>query len=143
MIKTMVEGTIDAALCWPPHTTEIAKQLGPMGARRPAQSGQDYYFALSTKEGFLKKQPKTMERFLAGLLDAEAFWQKYQTSTTIPVRLKGVQAFSDPWSHSRFQLQLSRTCSSSWNRRRSGRCSKKLVKENLPNFLDFFYFHAR
>ncbi len=56
---------------------EMAKQLGANGALWPAQSGQDYYVVLFAKEGFLKKQPKTMERFLAALSDAEGFITKY------------------------------------------------------------------
>ena len=77
MVKAMVGGTIDAALCWAPYSTEIMKQLGSKIARWPAQSGQDYYFALFAKEEFLKREPKTVERFLAALLEAEGFMAKH------------------------------------------------------------------
>ncbi len=67
MVKAMADGTIDAAVSWPPYPAEMERQLGAKGARWPAQSGQDAYLLLLAKEGFLKKQPKAMERFLAAL----------------------------------------------------------------------------
>ena len=77
MVKAMAEGRVDAAISWAPFTLQIAKQLGEKAARWPAQSGQDAYFTLAAKEGFLKKQSKTMERFVAALSMAEDFVAKY------------------------------------------------------------------
>ncbi len=77
MVKAMTDGTIDAALSWPPYTSQMVKQLGAKGARWPAQSGQEYYMVLLARDGFLKKQSKTMESFLAALLEAEGFIARY------------------------------------------------------------------
>ena len=108
MVKAMADGTIDAALSWPPYTTEMAKQLGANGARWPAQSGQDYYFVLFEKR-VSKKQPKMMEQFLAALSDAEGFIAKYPDRAQALLRQRlGLDAnsFLETWSRARFQLQL-------------------------------------
>jgi len=70
LVQVMADGTADAALSWPPWTTQMAQQLGPKVARWPSQSGQPYYLVLLAKEGFLKRQPKKMEQFLAAIADA-------------------------------------------------------------------------
>jgi len=70
MVKTMADGTVDAALSWPPYTTPMAKQLGADGFSRPAQSGQDFYLVLFVKERMLHRQPKAIEQFLAALAEA-------------------------------------------------------------------------
>ena len=77
MVKAMADGTVDAALCWPPYTTEMEKQLGATGCPLARSKRTGLLFALFAKEGFLKKQPKMMEQFLAALLEAEGFIAKY------------------------------------------------------------------
>ena len=146
MVKAMADGTIDAALSWPPYTTQMAKQLGAKGARWPAQSGQEYYLVLLAKEGFLKKQPKTMERFLAALSDAEGFIAKYpdRAQTILRHRLKAdAESFLEDWSRSRFQLQLTQDLLVLMEREAKWAIRNKLVeKKEMPNYLDFLYFDA-
>jgi NitT/TauT family transport system substrate-binding protein len=147
MVKAIAGGTVDAALSWPPYTTEMAKLLGVNGAARwPAQSGQDYYFALVAKEGFLKKQPKTIEQFLAALSDAEGFISKYpdRAQTTLRNRLKiDIDSFLATWSRTRFQLQLTQGMLVLMEREAKWAIRNKLVeKKETPNYLDFFYFKA-
>ncbi len=146
MVRAMADGTIDAALCWPPHTTEMRKQLGANGALWPAQSGQDYYFVLFAKEGFLRKQPKTVERFLAALSDAEAFVSKYpdRAQTIVRNRFKAdSESFLSAWSRSRYQLQLSQDMVVLMEREAKWAIRNNLVQsKEMPNYLDFFYFKA-
>ena len=123
MIKAMSDGTIDAVLSVPPYTAMIAKDLGPNGARWPAQSGQDYYFALVAKEGFLKQQSKSMEAFLAALTDAEGFVGKHpdRAEAILQHMLKiDRETFLATWSGLRFQLQLTQDLLCSWNGRQNG-----------------------
>ena len=142
----MADGTIDAALCWPPYTIEMAKRLGANGARWPAQSGQDHYFALVAKEGFLKKQPKTIEQFLAALAEAEAFIAKYpdRAQTILRERLKlDPESFHATWSLYRFQLQLTQDLIVLMEREAKWAMRNNLLeKREVPNYLDFFYFDA-
>jgi len=143
MVKAMADGTIDAALWLPPYTTEMERQLGGKGARWPVQSGQDYYIALFAKEGFLKRQPWTIERFLVALSDAEGFITKYpdRARTILSQRLKPADPF--PWPLYRFQLQLTQDLLVLMEQEAKWAIRHNLVKSRqMPNYLDFLYFNA-
>ena len=146
IVEAIVRGTVDAAICWPPYTTEMGKRLGAKVARWPAQSGQDYYFTLVVKERFLKNQPKMMERFLAALSDADGFIAKYpdQAQAILRNKLKlDVESFLATWSRARFQLQLTQDLLVLMEREAKWAIRNKLVgKKEVPNYLDFFYFKA-
>ncbi len=145
MVKAMADGTIDAALCWPPHTTEMGKQLGANGAHWPAQSGQDYYFVLFAKEGFLKKQPKTIERFLAALSDAEGLYLEIPGPGT-DYRAQQVQdrceSFLSTWSRSRFQLQLTQDLLVLMEREAKWAMRNNLVKQGDAQFSRLLLFQG-
>jgi NitT/TauT family transport system substrate-binding protein len=146
MVNAVADGKIDAALSWPPFTTRMEKQLGAKGARWPAQSGQDYYFVLLGKRDFLKKQPKTIERFLAALSDAEGFVVKYPSRAQVLLRERlGIDStsFLETWSRTRFQVQLTQDLLVLMEREAKWAIRNKLVeKKEMPNYLDFFYFEA-
>jgi ABC-type nitrate/sulfonate/bicarbonate transport system substrate-binding protein len=146
MVKALADGTIDAALSWPPYTTEMAKQLGSKVASWEAQSGQDYYIVLASKEGFLKRQPKAIEKFLAALIDADGYIARYPSEAQAILRQKlGVDAASALalWSRSRFEVQLTQDMLVLMELE-----AKWVIRNNLgqgkemPNYLNFFYFGA-
>lgn len=146
MVKAMEDGTIDAAVSWPPYPAEMERQLGAKGARWPAQSGQDAYLLLLAKEGFLKKQPKAMERFLAALSDAQRYVAKYPDRAQAIVRHRfkaDSGSFSEAWSRSRLELQLTQDLLVLMEREATWAIRNKLVeKREMPNYLDFFSFEA-
>jgi NitT/TauT family transport system substrate-binding protein len=146
MIGAMADGTIDAAISSPPYTTEMANQLGASAARWTAQSGQDYYQVLFAKESFLKKQPKTIEQFLAALSDAEGFISKYpeRAQTILSQRLKlDSKSFLPTWPLYHFQLQLTQDLLVLMEREAKWAIRSKLVeKKEMPNYLDLFSFQA-
>lgn len=146
MVKAIADGTVDAALCWPPYTAQMAEQLGENGARWPAQSGQDYYQVLFAREGFLKKQPKTIERFLAALSEAEDYIAKYpdRAQTILLRRLRlDAESFLPTWSLYRFQLQLTQDLLVLMEREAKWAIRSNLVeKGEMPNYLEFFHFAA-
>jgi ABC-type nitrate/sulfonate/bicarbonate transport system substrate-binding protein len=146
IVKAMADGTIDAALSWPPFSSEMAKRLGANGARWPAQSGQDYYQVLFAKEGFMKKQPKTMERFLAALLEAEGFIAKYpdRVQGILLNRLKADRVtLLSTWGLYRFRLQLTQDLLVLMEREAKWAIRSGLVeKKTMPNYLHSFHFEA-
>ena len=146
MVKAMADGTIDAALSWPPYTTMMAKQLGAEGARWPAQSGQDYYLVLLAKEGSLRKQPKMMEQFLLALSEAERFTAQYpdRAQTILRNILKtDAEMFSEDWSRSHFRLELTQDLLVLMEREAKWAIRNKLVaKKEVPNYLNCLYFDA-
>jgi len=144
IVKALVDGAVDAAICWPPYTTEMKKQLGARSISWPAQSGQDYYFAFFAKEKFLKMQPKMMERFLAALSDAEGFIadSPQRAQAILQNRLKiDIGSFPTMWSRARFRLQLTQDLLVLMEREAKWAIRKKLTeKKEMPNYLDFIYF---
>ena len=146
MVKAMANGTIDAAVSWPPYPAEMVKRLGAQGACWPAQSGQNGYLALLAKEGFLKRQPNTIERFLAALSDAQGYVAKYPDRAQEIVRRRfkdDTGSFSEAWSRSRLELQLTQDLLVLMEREtRWAMRNKFLEKGEMPNYLDFVYFNA-
>lgn len=146
IVKAMAGGSVDAALSWPPYTTQMVKQLGAKVARWPAQSGQEWYLVLLAKEGFLKNQPKTMEQFLAALSDAEGFIAKYPDRAQAILRniLKmDAETFLHDWSGSRFQLLLTQDLLVLMEREAKWAMRSNLVeKGEMPNYLDVLNFGA-
>ena len=146
IVKAMAGGSVDAALSWPPYTTQMVKQLGAKVAVWPAQSGQEWYVVLLAKEGFLKTQPKTMDQFLAALSDAEGFLTKYPDRAQAVLRniLKmDAETFLHDWSGSRFQLLLTQDLLVLMEREAKWAMRSDLVeKGEMPNYLDFLSFGA-
>jgi len=146
MVRAMADGTIDAALCWPPYTTEMMKQVPGQRVWWPAQSGQEYYFALFAREGFLKKERGAVERFLAGLLQAELFVGRNPDQAQAIVREwfgLDTAAFREAWSRSRFHLQLTQDLLVLMEREARWAIRNKLVgNKEVPNYLNFFSFDA-
>ena len=146
IVKAMAGGSVDAALSWPPYTTQTVKQLGAKVAVWPAQSGQEWYLVLLAKEGFLKTQPKTMEQFLAALSDAEGFITKYPDRAQAILRsiLKmDAETFLHDWSGSRFQLLLTQDLLVLMEREAKWAMRGNLVEKwAMPNYLDFLSFGA-
>lgn len=146
MVKALVDGSIDAALSWPPYTMEMAQRLGGKVARWPAQSGQDYYIVLAAKEGFLKKQPTATGRFLAALIEAENYIAKYPDRARMSLQqrlsLEGALAF-DMWSTSRFQVQLTQDMLVLMELEAKWAVRNSLVQgKQMPNYLNSLYFGA-
>lgn len=141
MVKAMADWKIDAAICWPPYTTEMAKRLGANGIRWPAQSGQEYYQVLFAKEAFLKKQTKAMKQFMVALSEAERFMAKYPDRAQFILRQR--LKVETEWSRYRFELQLSQDLLVLMEREAKWAIRNNLVeKKEMPNYLDFFYFDA-
>ena len=146
MVKAVANGTIDAALSWPPFTTQMAKQLGAKATRWPAQNGQDWYLVVLAKEGFLKKEPKKIEQFLTALLEAEEFIAKYpdRAETILRNILKmDAETFHKEWSRTHFQIQLTQDLLVLMEREAKWAIRNKRVdKRETPNYLPLCYFDA-
>lgn len=73
LVEAITQGHIDATLTWDPNIYNIKKRLGENAMSWPAQSGQDFYFILITKKGWIENYPSATKRFLKALLQAEHF----------------------------------------------------------------------
>jgi len=84
-----------------------------------------------------------MEQFLAVLLEAERFIEKYPDRAQDFLRRRFPESFLQTWPHLRFQLQLSQDMLVLMEREAKWAIRNKLVeKQEMPNYLDFLYFDA-
>ncbi len=71
--EAITSGTVDAAMAWEPTVWKIKELLGSNAVSWPGQSGQGFYLLLLTRDDFVKKRPRAVERLLRGLLEAERY----------------------------------------------------------------------
>jgi len=146
IVKAMADGTIDAALSWQPYTSQMMKQMGAKTVSWPAQSGQDNYLVVCASSQFVKKNTKSVEKFLTALKEAENFIIKNpdRTRTILSNRLKiDPESLAEAWSRSHLQLQLTQDLLVLMEREAKWAIRNKVVeKKEAPNYLNFFYFDA-
>ncbi len=71
MMGAISNGDVDAVFVWDPYAFNIKKQLGDNAISW--RGGEDFYFVLLTKEGWLDKNPAAAERFMKSMLEAEEY----------------------------------------------------------------------
>jgi ABC-type nitrate/sulfonate/bicarbonate transport system substrate-binding protein len=106
---SLLNGEVDAIISWERWVYEAKKQLGENAASWPAHTGQDVYWLLITKEGFLKDKGPAMERFLRALVLAEEFLQsnKSEAQTIVAGHWKIEPEFVEhEWKRNRYTVSL-------------------------------------
>ena len=71
--KAVVEGAVDAAVLFEPDVKEAADELGPDCYIIDVQSGQDYFWLLSSTGSYVKANKEAVRRLLATMVEAERF----------------------------------------------------------------------
>ena len=61
-VTALSEGKIDAAVCFPPCSDTMKKNLARNGVSWPIQGGQDYYFVLIIRDELIKTRPRAVDR---------------------------------------------------------------------------------
>ena len=73
ILDALAAGTVDAAMTWEPTAGRIKERLGANAVHWPGQSGRGYYMVLMTRDAFIRDRPRTAERLLRALIDAEEY----------------------------------------------------------------------
>jgi len=91
LVKSMLDGSIDAAITWHPNVYVIEQQLGEKVIKFDAQKMQDYFFVLLAKSGWLQSHPTHTERLMQALIWTEDWIKKHpdETKKTIEKIFKG------------------------------------------------------
>lgn len=71
MNEALAEGSVDAALVWPPFVQQIVTSLGDRVALFDGQPGQDYYYVVLGRQEWLEANPLVAERVMKALTMAE------------------------------------------------------------------------
>ena len=143
IVEAIDEGEIDAAMTWDPNIYNIKKNMGDGIASWPGQSGQDFYFILVSRENWVQSHPETIERFLAAILQADAFARKHPTETRTIIR----QTFGyDPeyiqyiWEKQDFMLTLPQELLIAMEDQARWMIENKLTPQaTIPNYYQYIY----
>ncbi len=71
--RALAEGKVDAVVAWEPNVTDIFKKMGNAVVTWPAQEKQDIFWILVGRQGFLKRNPDALVKFLRALEQAAKF----------------------------------------------------------------------
>ncbi len=65
--SAITQGELDAVMVWQPYNHKILQALGTVAVNLPAQSKQDFYWLLISKDEFIRTRSDTVLRFLRRL----------------------------------------------------------------------------
>ena len=112
----------------------------------PGQSGQDFYFILITKEGWLKEHLPAAQRFMQAVVQAEEYVRENnkQASQVLADRFQlnpqDIQSF---WPDHKFVVVLPQALILTMEDEARWRIKQELVSATkVPNYLDFIYLDA-
>jgi ABC-type nitrate/sulfonate/bicarbonate transport system substrate-binding protein len=75
--EALTTGKVDAVVAWEPYSGDIFKKMGNAVLMWSAQEKQDIFWILVGREGYLKRNPDAVEKFLRGLEQAAKFIKKH------------------------------------------------------------------
>ncbi|MDO8281020.1 MAG: NrtA/SsuA/CpmA family ABC transporter substrate-binding protein [Thermodesulfovibrionia bacterium] len=143
IVEALSNGTIDAASVWEPFVTDIKKRLGTNALSWPAQSGQEFYYLLLSKEGWIKDHHSAIERFLMAMIQAEEFTKQHpdEARLFIAKRFNFEMPFVQSlWQKNDFAVQLPQSLLLSMEEGARWRIKNRLTQATkVPNYLDFIY----
>jgi len=141
--SAIVNGDVDAVMSIPPFTTSIQKQLGANAALWSAQNIQPFYSLVLAGNEWIKQHPKTVERFLRAMKQAEEFIIDHPDEAKDILRKK--LNFSDEeiarvWSQNQFSLSLDQSLIIAMEDEARWMINNNLTAEKqVPDFLDYIY----
>jgi ABC-type nitrate/sulfonate/bicarbonate transport system substrate-binding protein len=143
LVKTLTEGKIDAAACFPPFSDTMKRNLGVKAISWPIQNGQAYHLIVIVEDELIKTRPRSVDSFLKGLIDAENFLKQDENrAKTIVERKLGIDpaSIASTWSKTRFSVRLDQSLLTLLEEEGRWAIRNKLVEgQKLANYLNYFY----
>jgi NitT/TauT family transport system substrate-binding protein len=141
--SAIVSGDLDAVMSIPPFTTGIQEQLDVNAALWSAQNIQPFYGLVLANSEWIQQHPRTVERFLTSMKQAEEFIINHPDQAEEILRKK--LNFSDEeiarvWSQNQYSLLLDQSLILAMEDEARWMIENKLTsKTTIPNFLDYLY----
>jgi NitT/TauT family transport system substrate-binding protein len=143
MVDAVLNGAIDGAVSFNPHSDKMEKSLRPNAVSWSVQRHQDSYKLLVAKPSFIKAHPFAVERLLKAMIDAE---QYIETNEAGARRIVAERSKTDPsilpsvWQMSRFSVRLDQDILSLMEDEARWILRNKLTdKTRVPNYFDSIY----
>ncbi|HEB13533.1 MAG TPA: hypothetical protein ENI13_00980 [candidate division CPR3 bacterium] len=144
IVEAISSGDIDAAFTWDPNVYNIKEQLGDNAISWPG--GQDFYFLLITKEGWIKKNPEAAERLMTSLLEAEDHIKNNpeESREFVEDRFNCESDYMDySWPKQEFVVILEQGMFITFEHQAQWSIENNLTDATeIPNYLDFIYTDA-
>ncbi len=139
----LARGDVDALCAIQPQIYLLERELVNNAVTWPAQSGQLDYFNIVAKDTWVATHPKTIERLLTSLVQAEDFMMRHpdRAESIIQERLQYDEAyFRAVWPEHDFTVSLDQSLILAMEDETRWLISNSLtVETNVPNFLQYVY----
>jgi NitT/TauT family transport system substrate-binding protein len=146
LVLVLSEGKIDAAVCFPPFSDTMKKNMSNRTVSWPVQGGQDYYFLLIIRDDLIKARPLAVTNLLKGALEAEDFLRKHESEAQAIVERSlglGHASVASAWSKTRFRVRLDQALLTLMEDEGRWAIRNKLVDaKKVPNYLPFLYLEG-
>lgn len=142
-LESITRGELDAVLVWQPYNHKILHALGTNAFNLSAQSKQDFYWLLISKDEFIRTRSDTIRRFLSALLMAEDFVKENETeSKKIAMKRLGYDMpyLESIWKNNKFNVSLPQGLLLTMEDQTRWMVSSQLTgNTEIPDFLDVVY----
>ncbi|TSA54154.1 MAG: hypothetical protein D4R38_02765 [Dehalococcoidia bacterium] len=140
----LTAGDIGAVIIWEPTVYNLRERLGDSVVTWPAQSGQDFYWLVISRDDVLKTRPALGEKFFRAMVKAEAFAAEHpeEAQAIVAQRLNISDAYIKyTWTRSKFEVSLPRALVIVMEDE-----ARWMIKNGLttatkvPNYINYIYF---
>jgi NitT/TauT family transport system substrate-binding protein len=145
ILEAVSSGTVDAAMAWEPTAGKIKERLGSNAVYWPGQSGQAYYLVLMTRDDFIKKRFRALERLLRALIEAEDYATGHASEAQdILARRPGYDrpSLQSLWSRCDFRVRLDQDLLILMESEAGWAIRNKRQKPEMPNYLDVIHWKS-
>ncbi len=144
MLEAISNSNVDAVFVWDPYLYNIKKELGENAISW--HGGEDFYFALLTKQDWIESNPATAKRFIKSLLQAEDYIEDNPKRSKEFARKK-FDYESDymdySWPNQEFTVILPQAMLILLEDQARWRIKNKLTDATeVPNYLNYIYHDA-
>ena len=142
----LIMGRIDAAVNLASFLGAVKRELGENAIAWSAQSGQDFFGILITRDDLIKTRPGAITAFLKGVLEAEDYLKKHEKEAhnLIMHTLNLDQETAlNTWARTRFRVGLDQNLLTLMEDEARWAITNKYVDStNMPNYFNFLYLEG-
>ncbi len=142
-VNALINGEVDAVVVWQPNVMTITDRLGDNASSWSVQNGQPIYCTAITADGWAKKHPDVVKRFLNSLDQADDYLvhNPSQARTIVQKRLHYDDRYIKTiWPEHEFSLRLDQSLVLSMEDEARWVINNNLTTETaIPDFSNYIY----
>ncbi len=146
MSEQIADGQIDVAVTFDPHAFNISRKLGDKEISWSIHENQKTFLILYSTDEFIKTRPKTIERYVRSLVEAEHYLQEHEEEVKdlVTKTFNYEKTYTDYiWPKFDFGIYLEQALLLTMEDEARWAIANKLTdKTVVPNYIDFIYTDA-